>query len=476
VSGPEGTVTAAVPRVGEWVAASFDATGPGLPDGRSAPLTYGQRALWMAFQHRGREQVLISLRRGLPMPRRASSDVASVLQALSKLMLRHDSLRTRLRTVDGEHLQVVAGSGELPVQLIRVGDDDPAEIAGAVALVTEQLAGVAFDHAEEWPQRIALVLTGDQVRHIVVVFSHTTVDFQAAEIVLRDLRVLLTRGSIAAPAGFQSADVAASENTDHHRRRAQRVAAHWVNGYGRLPKDTIPVAGPALTPRFQRAVLVSAAADTAIRMIAIEHRVTSTTVLLTAAVAVLSRWSGDNGNDVVGIYTMVNNRAHDGYADAIAKLNQLGLMVVDVADRPSFAELLPRTWQVALGAYRHAYYDPGMIAAVFAEAGFPYGVGVNPHSYLNDIRLSTDTDLFGRATGEADLRSALEKSTLTWSEGLHQFTWRTRLEIVDMPGALGLALTADTGHLPPESIERFLRDLDRLLTEAACRDVPWPWI
>jgi hypothetical protein len=223
-------------------------------------------------------------------------------------------------------------------------------------------------------------------------------------------------------------------------------------------------------------VLTSAAADTATRMIANQTRMTSSTVLLAATVAVLSHWAGVNAGDFVGVYTMVSNRSYDGYPDAIAKLNQLGLMAVDVSDRPCFADLLPRVWQAALDAYRHAYYDPTRIADAFAKAGFPYATGVNPHCYFNDIRLSTDTDLFGRETTAADLQQAASASTVAWSGGFTTFTWRTRLEILDMPGALGIALTADTAHLPRKAIEQFLHDLERLLIEAASRDVPWPWL
>lgn len=473
---------AARPAVGVWVVAPFDATGSTPPGGRSAPLTWGQRALWMALRRRGAEQATISLRRTVPVPRRAAADVPSVLRALGDLIVRHDSLRTRVRLVDGELTQLASVHGALPVLVIHAGDNrcDPETISQAASTAMEQLAGSVFDHAEDWPQRVALVVAGDQVRQIVVVFSHTTVDFQAVEIVLRDLRMLLVRGSISTPAGLQSIDVARREDAEHHRRRGQRVVRHWLDGFGRLPGDTIAYAGPPLQPRFQRGVLMSVAADTATRMIANRHRMTSSTVLLTATAAVLAHWARDNPGATqtgsIGIHTMSNNRSHDGYRDAIAKLNQLGLVVVDVADRPDFAELLPRVWRAALEAYRYAYYDPTLIADAFEQAGFPYNTGVSPHCYLNDIRLSTDTDLFGRATGEAEVRAALTTSTMDWTGGLANFTWRTRVEVLDAPGALGLALTADTGHLPPEAIERFLRDLERLLVEAAFREVPWPWL
>ncbi|MBO4206762.1 condensation domain-containing protein [Micromonospora echinofusca] len=451
----------------------FDAGGAGAD--RSAPLTWGQHAIWTALRRHGPGQTMISIRRVVPVPRRAAADPARVLRAVADLVVRHDSLRTRLRTVDGQHRQAVSGAGELPVHLVRTTDGDDVAAATEVA---ERLAATPFDHAEEWPQRFALVLAGDQVRQVVVVFSHTTVDFRAAEIVLRDLRMLLLRGTVGTPAGLQSVDVALREGDEYHRRRAERAVTHWVDGYARLPVDTVAEAGPPREPRFQRAVLTSAAADTATRLIAARHQVTSSTVLLAATAAVVARWTerSTGGNGTVGVYTMSNNRSPDGYADAIAKLNQLGLVVVDVADRPCFHDLLPRVWQAAFAAYRHAYYDPDRIAEAYARAGFPYATGISPHCYLNDIRLATDVDLFRHATDEGAVRRAMAATTLTRTGGFTRFTWRTRVEILDAPGGLGLALTADTAHLPPEAIGRFLRDLERLLVEAAFGEVPWPWL
>ncbi|BCJ68625.1 condensation domain-containing protein [Polymorphospora rubra] len=468
----EGTVLPTDPTTHGWTAVDF--TAAPTP---SAPITWGQRALWMAILRKPEYQPNINLRRVVTVPRRAPADV---LRAIGALLTRHSSLRTRLRTVDGDLRQDVVDNGTHPVLLVPAdvtADGVPVDVGAAdVARVADEtaarLASTAFDHAEELPQRIALVLVAGRVRQVVIVFSHTTVDFRAAELVLRDLRLLLLRGAIDSPAGLQSVDVARREHDAGARRRGERAVARWVDGYGRLPRETLPEVGPPLSPRFRRGVLVSAAADTAVRMIANRHQVTSSTVILAATSLVLATWSG---NDVVGVYTMVSNRSLPGYDEAIAKLNQLGMVVVDLADRPTFADLLPRVWSAAMNAYRSAYYDPADMRTAFEAAGYPYATGINAHCYLNDIRLATDADLFGHDTSPARVRAALAESSFNWAESFDAFTWRTRLEIVDRPGGLGLALTADTAHLPPDRAERLLRDLDRLLVEAALHDVPWPW-
>lgn len=440
----------------------------GTPD-PGAPLTWGQRALWIAIRRHGAAQAMFSLRRVVAAPRRTPLDVPAALRAVGALVTRHGSLRTRVREVDGGLRQVVAASGEHPVLVVPMGEapaDDGAALAQQLAA---ELAATPFDHAEEWPQRFALLVAGERVCQVVVVFSHTTVDFRAAELVLRDLRLLLVRGAVPAPAPPQSADIARLEQSERHRRRNERAVRHWIGSTVRLPAETLPVAGPALVPRFRRCLLTSRAAGAAAGAIARREQVSSSTVLLTAVAGVIAAWSGES---VCGVYTMVNNRSADDYREAISKLNQLGLLVIDLGDRPTFAAALPRVWHAAVEAYRHAYYDPEEMARAHESAGLPYATGVNKHCYFNDIRLAPESETAGDA---GDLRAAMADTTFAPAEELDTFTWLMRVEVIDAPGATGLAVTADTGHLPPPLAERFLRDLERLLVDAALGEPAWPW-
>ncbi|MBB5873569.1 hypothetical protein F4553_007003 [Allocatelliglobosispora scoriae] len=460
----------AEPFLAEQVTAPF----AGAPD-PGAPLTWGQRALWIAIRRHGASHAMFSLRRVVAAPRRSTVDTAAALRAVSGLLARHSSLRTRVRTVDGELRQVVAERGEQPVLLVPIeslgglGADDGAAAAQQLAV---RIAATPFDHEREWPQRIALLMAGERICRIVVVFSHVTVDFRAAELVLKDLRLLLLRGAVRTPVQLQSAEVARIEQGERQQRRCERAVRYWLDSYHRLPAETLPYVGPAGSPRFQRYLLASEAADTAARVIARRERVTTATVLLTVVAGVVAAWSG---SDTCGIYTMVDNRSADDYREAISKLNQLGLLVIDLADKPGFAEALPRVWHAAVDAYRHAYYDPEEMARAHEEAGLPYATGINKHCYFNDIRLLPDAESSGRAADEAALRAAMSRSTFTLAEGLETFTWRMRVEIVDATGGMGLAVTGDTGYLPTEVAERFLRDLERLLVDAAVADLPWPW-
>ncbi|MEV0393815.1 condensation domain-containing protein [Polymorphospora rubra] len=436
----------------------------------TAPLTWGQRSMWRSPADLAGQGIFLHLPRRISVPSRARADVPAVAAALGALVGRHESLRTRIRPVDGEPAQVAADHGRLPL-LVADGGDDPDGGAATARELMDRLGATPFDLAEEWPLRVALVVVDDRVRHLVIVFSHGTVDFHGAEIVLRDLRQLLLRGTVSGPAGLQTIDVARRE-AGRERHRSTRSVAHWSDGFRRLPASMFDPVGPALEPPYRQALLTSEALDLATRLVAGRHRVSTSTVLLAATTAVVA---ARQDAATCGVLTMAGNRFQPGYGDAVAKLNQIGLCVVDLADRPDFTALLHRTAAAALDAYRYAYYDPLALDQAMADLGHDPRTVLEPYCYLNDIRLPRHPGFVGPAPDEATVRAATARTTITWLDPPPAFLWRCRMQVIDVPGALGVVLTVNTRYLPPGPAEEFLLDLERLLVEAAFRDVPWPW-
>ena len=437
----------------------------------TAPLTWGQRAMWPSVVEFEAQATFLNLRRVLAVSRRADADVPTVSRAIGQLVSRHESLRTRVESLGPELHQRTFAAGRIPllVHSLAEVDVDPEGRSAAQALA-DRLGQPRFDHTAEWPLRVALVTVDDRVRQIVLVFSHSTVDFYAVEIILRDLRMLLLRGALATAPGLQSVDVARREQ-QAERSRSDRAVAYWVRQFRRQPPGMLTTAGPELTPRYRKGSLVSSAVHTATRLIAARHRVSTSTVLLAAIAATSTATSGEPG---CGIVTMANNRFQPAYDNAITKLNQLGFCVLDLADRPSFTGLLSRTRQAALDGYRHAYYDPVAMQSAFAELGLDFDTVLAPYCYVNDIRLPNEPGPATTEPDEATVRAMLARTTFTWTEPLDRFAWRCRVQVVDAPGAVEFVITADTRYLPPDRAERFLLGIEELLVEAAFREVPWP--
>ncbi|MEU4831226.1 hypothetical protein [Streptosporangium sp. NPDC023615] len=462
----------------------------GPPD--TAPLTWGQRAIWDTILKTAPDDRYFNFGRVLAVPRRARPlTVARAAEALGALVERHGSLRTRLgrapygrpgpdggRTGDGRAGGEREGGGETGGA--RSGGAEPWQVlatAGAIAVTVsdgdperlrDELAETAFDYEREWPLRVGLVVEHGEVTHIVLVFCHLAADGLGAEAAIRDLRLLLLRGSLAGPPPPSPLDLARWQCSEPGRKVAGSAAEHWESGYRRIPPTMFDrrVAAPP-GPPIWRARLVSRAMDLAVRRIAAVHGTSTSTVLLTAASTLAGRVSG---HDVCAMLPIVGNRFRGDTAAAVTTLSQEGLFVLDLREG-GFTESLRAARPAALRAYRSAYHDPRDRDRIAARAGRERGATIHPYCCFNDMRFA---DVVDASPDEPTVRRALEETTLTWPLSQERLNCRFCLHVTGEPGGLGVSLTADTRHLPRPAMERYLLDLESLLVEAAFREVLEP--
>lgn len=441
------------------------------PGEGSAPLTWAQVTMWRGMAISPRQFVFLNLRRVLPVSTRVAADVPSASRAIGALMSRHSALRTRVRDIDGELRQQTAAEGEVPILVV---DADPADdLDGSVeaARLTARLGDIDFDHDREWPQRFALVTVNGQVRQIALVLSHSTADAYAVDILLQDLRLLLLRGSLTAPAGLQSLDIGRRQHGPDQRRSA-RAIEFWTRQYERLPGSAITQRHPELDPRLHRGTLVSQAIVLAAGVLAARHRVTTSAVLLAATTAVAA---GATKQSICGLFTMSHNRFRPQDANAIANLGQIGFSVLDISHRPSFAELLPNVWKSALDAYFHAYYDAAAMRRTFEARGIEYATAFLPYFYFNDVRIQERAADQPVDIDAGVLREAMESTTFAPTQGIDRAAWHVLNHVVDDPRGVGITLSLDTRFHPPDELEPILRTVEELLVEAVTHDVRWPW-
>lgn len=439
----------------------------------NGPLTWGQQALWRSIEEFAPHSSWQNISRVVTVPKRRPLGAAQVIASIGVLLDRHESLRTRIVRVDGELRQVTADAGRLPVSVV-VADTGTAE--RTAQQVHERLHGISFDYAADWPVRASVVVEDRTATHLVVVFSHLAVDFYAAEALAGELRLIMLRGDVRTPPGLQSLDLAERQH-GVDARIDERARAYWLEQYGRLPGSMFPDARPAAQPWHRGALLTSRALDVAARLLAARHGVSSSTVLLAATLALIAR---RGGRDICGLVTMSNNRYQERHQDAVAKLNQLGLVVVDMSDRPDFEDLIHRTGTAALRAYRNSYYNPITLNSALGELAGTRDVTVEPDCYFDDIRLPGADNAPIPVATEAQVRAGRDVTTLVWtatpakpmraglplvSAGGH--TWRLRLRVLDARDGVTISLEIDARYLTTEDAERFLWSFEELLVESA---------
>ncbi|MFI6885458.1 condensation domain-containing protein [Streptosporangium canum] len=423
----------------------------------TAPLTWGQRAIWDTIQKTAPDDHYFNFGRVLKVPGRARPlTVERAVEVLGALVERHGSLRTRLGAGPS---QILETSGAIAVTL-SAGDPDR---------LLDTLAERAFDYAGEWPLRVGLVVAGGTVTHIVLVFCHLAADGLGAEAAITDLRLLLLRGAVPGPPPPSPLDLARWQRSEQGLRVARIAAEHWESEYRRIPPTMFdrPVAVPEGPPVW-RAQIVSRALDLAVQRIAAVHGVSTSTVLLAASSVLVGAVTG---HDVCAMLPIVGNRFRADTANAVTTLSQEGLFVLDLRGDATFADLLRRAKPAALRAYRSAYHDPDDRDRLTARVSRERGAEIHPYCCFNDMRF---VDRVDASHDERTVRQAMKETALTWPLSQDRLNCRFCLHVTGEPGGLGVSLTADTRFLPRPAMERYLYDLESLLVEAAFREVLEP--
>ncbi|MFF2780331.1 condensation domain-containing protein [Streptomyces sp. NPDC058052] len=443
--------------------------------GRSggAPLTWGQRAIWHAIGRTAPNDHYFNLGRILPLADRgAPVDTTRLRTALTALLVRHEALRTRVVTDGGEPAQRLHAEGR--AELVVRDEPDPDRAGQTAAELLAELSGRRFGYAEEWPVRLGAVRSRGRVTHAVLALCHLAADGHAAEVLVRDLRLLVRRGS-AGPVGPETPlDLARHQHGPAGRRASEMALTHWEHGLAQVPPTMFPkrVAEP-LRPRFWTGRLVSAALPRAVDAVAVAHGVSGSTVLLTAAAALVA---AGQGHRAAAMMPIAGNRAAERRRNLVSTLSQDALFVLELPEDPSgeavFTDLLAGAWPAALAGYRAAAYDPVGWDALLERAARDRGTEVHPYCCFNDMRLVDRAAATGPAPGAAELAELRRRTVLDFPATQERVACRYCLHLTGDADALTVTLTADTAYLPPRAIHAHLRGIEDIVVASAAGAPP----
>jgi hypothetical protein len=457
----------------------FEGDGSGVGD-----LSWGQEQIWSVIQDKA-DSLPMGGVRALP----PGQTVADVAAGLSFILSRHQSLRTRLRfDPDGHAQQVVHASGEITLEVVDAGNGDPGEIAAAVAAGYKARA---FDVEHEWPLRMAVITHRGAATHVAEMICHIALDAfgQAAlhdDFDHRDERT----GPVTA---MQPLEQARRQRGPGGRRASEASLRYFERLAASVPDPQFSPSADPRQPRFWQVTLESPAGYQAARMLAARLGLSTSPVLLAAFAVALTRLTS---NQRAALYLVVSNRFRPGFAGSVSPVMQSCLCVLEVADAP-FGELARRAWQSALGAYKHAYYDPADMGEACERLAAERGAEPDWHVVFNDRRVrsreladSISGDEDGAPRGPAPLRddlirttltrttlarttltrTTLARTTLTWGERRDMPMEKVSLNICDAPGTLCAELWADSHFVSPADMAGLLRCIERVLVDAALDD------
>lgn len=321
------------------------------------PLSYAQQRLWLVDQLEAEKGAYV-----VPGVFRltGSLDPVGLEAALGDLLRRHEILRTRFPAADGNPLQVADVDPELNLRHWSVRDLCAGEREARIQAICDSEARAPFDLSTGPLVRCGLIEVDEHEHLLTLTLHHVVADGWSVDILLRDLGRFYSarvRGRSAALPDLEIhyADYALWQRFWMESGEAERQLQWWC---ARLGEDHAPIALPSDRPRPQRrsgkggGLRLKVARDLAGRLAqqAERHRVTLSTVLLSALFVLLYRHGGQR-RMVVGVPMAGRDRVE--FESVVGLFVNTVPICAELDGRQSFAVLLAQIHAAFLEAQDH---------------------------------------------------------------------------------------------------------------------------
>ena len=326
------------------------------PAGVRVPLSFGQELLW-ALDQAVPGVVAYNVPRVVRI--NGALDIAALQRALDALVARHEILRTRFVARPGGPEQVIDPAAPVPVAFtdLCAVDDDSREETLQARLATE--ARRYFDLARDAQLRVSLYRLGADEHVLQLVSHHVVSDEWSRDVLFHELGALYDaaragRDADLPPLAIQYADYAVWQRAELEKGELANQLRYWRERLRDLPSLDLPTDRPRTAmPAFEGSryrFSLPAEVSEAMRRLAREHDATPFMTQLAAYYVLLHRYSGQE--DIV-VGSPVSTRHLADVHGLIGYFPNLVVLRASLAGDPSFAELLGRVRESALGAFEH---------------------------------------------------------------------------------------------------------------------------
>ncbi|HEX7186103.1 MAG TPA: amino acid adenylation domain-containing protein [Thermoanaerobaculia bacterium] len=429
-----------------------------VPRYGAVPLSFAQRRLWVLHQLTP-ELTAYHVPAGLHL--RGLLDAAALAGALSEIVRRHESLRTRFVALDGEPVQAVNPPAPVLLPEIDLSTLASAEREREARRIGGEEARRPFDLERGPLLRLRLLRLEPEEHTLFLTVHHLVSDGWSAAIFLRELSVLygaFSRGEpspLAEPA-VQYADYAIWQREQLRGEALEEQLRYWVERLASAPRFLdLPTDYPPPdreSPAGASVPLwIPAERIEELRSLGRTVGATLYMTLLAAFQALLSRWSGE---ETVCAGTPVAGRNRLEIEGLIGFFVNTLVIRTDLGDTPPVRGLLGRVREAALGAFAHQ----DLPFERLVEA-------LNPERDARTSPLFQVVFTLQNAPREEPRLSGLEVSRVDVDNGTTQFDLILSLTERE-DGAVG-SIRYRTGLYAEPTVRRLAAGLDRLLVEMA---------
>jgi len=321
-----------------------------------APLSFAQQRLWFLDQLApGSSFYNVPAAQRLRFP----VNVGVLERALSELVRRHESLRTRIAVAEGEPVQLVEEAARVELPVIDVAALEPVKREREVARLAAEEARAPFDLARGPLLRAQLLRLGPSDWVFLLTLHHVVADGWSLGVVFRELAALYEAFALGRPSplpelAVQYADFALWQREWLRGERLERQLAYWRRRLEGLPVLELPTDRPR--PAVQRyrgashSFTLPGSLAEELRGLGRSEQATLFMVLLAGFKALLSRY---RRQEDISLMAPIAGRGRPELEPLIGFFVNSLVLRTDLSGDPSFHELLRRVRETALGAYAH---------------------------------------------------------------------------------------------------------------------------
>ncbi|HEX5709303.1 MAG TPA: amino acid adenylation domain-containing protein, partial [Pyrinomonadaceae bacterium] len=321
------------------------------------PLSFAQERLWF-LQQLEPDSAAYNIAGAMRL--QGQLNVSALESAINEIVRRHEVLRTTFSLVDGRPMQVIAQFRTVPLPVIDLSGTPEAERAAEVERLTTREARLPFDFEKGPLVRATLVRLQDDEHALLFTMHHIVSDGWSLGVLVAEVGALYEAYTNGRPSPLpeleiQYADFAVWQREWLRGKVLEDQLSYWKSQLGGSPPVLqLPTDHPRPASGISRGEKVplrlSATQLRMLKQLSNREGVTLFMTLLAAFQVLLSRYSGQE-DIVVGTPIAGRNRAEvEGLIGFF--VNTLA-MRADLSGDPTFAELLGRVRESALGAYAH---------------------------------------------------------------------------------------------------------------------------
>ena len=321
------------------------------------PLSYAQQRMWFLEQ----------LEPGTPLYNNPAAvmltgqlDIAAMQKTLDEMSRRHEVLRTTFASEKGKPVQIIHPELKLNLEQLDLSELPPEEREKELKEAADKAAQHPFDLGKGPLLRTVLIRLDEQKHVLLLTMHHIISDAWTLTIFIREVAQLYEAFSQGKniklpPLPIQYADFARWQHDWLKGRIVEEQIAYWKANLS-AGASAIDLPADHSRPKYQTfngdvvTFTIDENTTKKLEKQSQQHDVTLFMTLLAALDVILSRYSGETDISV-GTPIAGRNRTETEFLMGVF-VNTL-VMRVDLSDDPTFAELLHRVKDVALGAYSH---------------------------------------------------------------------------------------------------------------------------